>query len=63
MKTKTTTRLLAVLRRFFPSLYKRIYMKRYERNQLLFALHSLRSEQNREVAIRGLEEYLKGFKK
>lgn len=54
---------LRVLRRFFPSLYKRIYMKRYERNQLLFALHSLRSEQNREVAIRGLEEYLKGFKK
>lgn len=52
---------LKVIRRFFPKLYKRIYMRRYERNQLLFTLHSLRSEQNREVAVKGLEEYLKVF--
>lgn len=52
---------LKVIRRFFPKLYKKIYMRRYERNQLLFTLHSLRSEQNREVAIKGIEEYLKVF--
>lgn len=51
-----------IIRRFLPHLYKTIYMKRYERSQLLFSLHSLRSEQNREVAIRGLEEYLKILK-
>ena len=50
---------LKVIRRFFPKWYKRICMERYERNQILFTLHSLRSEQNREVAIRGLEKYLK----
>lgn len=50
-----------IISKFFPKLYRTIYMKRYNRNQLLFTLHSLRSEQNREVAIRGLEEYLKVF--
>ena len=50
---------LKVIRRFFPKWYKRICMERYERNQILFTLHSLRSEQNREIAIRGLEKYLK----
>jgi len=52
---------LKVLRRFFPNLYKKICMTQYERKQLLFTLHSLRSEQNREVAIKGIEEYLKVF--
>ena len=46
-----------ILRRFFPKYYKRIN-KEYERNQLLFTLHSLRSEQNREIAIEGIKEYL-----
>lgn len=52
---------LRVIRRFFPKIYRKLYMKGYERKQLLFTLHSLRSEQNREVAIRGIEEYLKVF--
>lgn len=52
---------LKLLRRFSPKLYKKICMRRYERNQLLFTLHSLRSEQNREVVIKGIEEYLKLF--
>lgn len=52
---------LKAIRLFFPKLYKKICLKRYERRQLLFTLHSLRSEQNREVAIKGIEEYLKIF--
>ena len=50
---------LKVIRRFFPGLYKKICLNGYERRQLLFTLHSLRSEQNREIAIKGIEEYLK----
>ena len=46
-----------IIRRFFPKLYKRIN-KEYERKQLMFTLHSLRSEQNREIAIEGIKGYL-----
>lgn len=52
---------LKAIRHFLPKLYKKMCMKSYERNQLLFTLHSLRSEQNREVAIKGIEEYIKVF--
>ena len=48
-----------IIRRFFPKFYKQITLNGYERNQLLFTLHSLRSEQNREVAIEGIKELLK----
>lgn len=47
-----------ILARFFPKAYKSILFKGYDRKQLLFTLHSLRSEQNREVAIGGLKKYL-----
>lgn len=48
-----------IIRRFFPKLYRRIVIEGYERNQLLFTLHSLRSEQNREIAIEGIKQFLK----
>lgn len=48
-----------ILRRFFPKQYRRINMEAYERDQMLFTLHSLRSEQNREIAIEGIKQYLK----
>ncbi len=51
------------VRRLLPRVYKHIYMTDYKREQLLFTLHSLRSEQNREVAIKGLEVYLRSFGK
>lgn len=36
---------------FFPRVYSRYLLKSYTKKDLLFTLHSLRSEQNREVAI------------
>lgn len=51
------------VRKFLPRIYKHIYMTEYKREQLLLTLHSLRSEQNREVAIKGLEVYLRSFEK
>lgn len=47
-----------VLGRFFPKLRNRYVRKSYTRNQLLFTLHSLRSEQNREIAIEGIKSLL-----
>ena len=48
-----------VVNHFFPKQYKHYIEKSYRREQLLFTLHSLRSEQNREVAIEGIKELLK----
>lgn len=48
-----------VLNRFFPKVFRKILFHGYERKQLLLTLHSLRSEQNREIAINGLIEYLR----
>lgn len=45
--------------RFTPKLYKCLVLRSYWRMQLLFALHTLRSEQNREVAIEGIKQLLK----
>ena len=47
------------LRRLFPNLYRHIVFKGYNKNQRLFILHSLRSEQNREVAIEGIKTSLR----
>ena len=44
---------------FAPIRFKNYILRSYHRRQLLFTLHSLRSEQNREVAITGIEELLK----
>jgi len=45
--------------RLFPKWYQKNVIYSYNRNQLLFTLHSLRSEQNREIAIGGIKELLK----
>lgn len=43
-------------RRFLPKWYKMDYFKKvYDKKQLLFTLHTLRSEQNRETAIEGIK--------
>ena len=47
-----------VLERFFPKCSDRMVQNGYIRRKLLFTLHSLRSEQNREVAIKGIEALL-----
>lgn len=48
-----------IIRKFFPKSYKNyILNKAYDRRDLLFTLHSLRSEQNRETAINGIESLL-----
>ena len=48
-----------IINHFFPKQYKRYILKSYRREQLLFTLHSLRSEQNREIAIDGIKELLR----
>lgn len=45
--------------RLFPKLYKHFLLKyAYNREDILFTLHSLRSEQNRETAVCGMESLL-----
>ena len=56
---KGTLPLQGLMARYFPGIYKKYVMNYYRREQLLFTLHSLRSEQNREVAIEGIKELLK----
>ena len=52
-----------IIRKFFPTLYRRVSLNCYERNQMLFTLHSLRSEQNREIVIEGIKQYLMHYDK
>ena len=40
--------------RFFPKYYKKRLISSYNRSEMLMTLHSLRSEQNREMAMEGL---------
>ena len=47
-----------ILRKFAPQIYRKCLFAGYSRHQMLLSLHALRSEQNREVAIRGMEVYL-----
>lgn len=51
-----------IIRRLFPKCYRQLILKSYKRDQLLFTLHSLRSEQNRETAIEGIKELLKKYR-
>ena len=51
--------LLRITKKFFPLFYKRwLLSKAYTRRNLLFSLHTLRSEQNRETCIGGIERLL-----
>ena len=48
------------MKRFFPKRYKKwLHNEAFKRRDLMFALHTLRSEQNREIAIAGIEDLLK----
>ncbi len=47
-----------VIGHYFPELNKKLLLRSYNRQQLLFTLHSLRSEQNQEVAINGIKVLL-----
>ena len=54
---KSPSKLRLRLKRFFPKAYK-MWLYRYNERDLMFTLHTLRSEQNRETAIVGLEHLL-----
>lgn len=54
---KSPSKNIRRLKRFFPQVYKK-WLFQYQERDLLFALHTLRSEQNRETAAVGLEHFL-----
>lgn len=54
---KSPSKLRLRLRGFFPKSYKK-WLFRYKERDLMFALHTLRSEQNRETAVVGIEHFL-----
>ena len=54
---KSPSRLRLLQKRFFPQAYKK-WLFDYRKRDLMFTLHTLRSEQNRETAIVGLEHLL-----
>ena len=56
---KSPGKMMRFVRRFFPGPYKKwLFHNAFSRRNLLFTLHTLRSEQNRETAIVGLEDLL-----
>ena len=54
---KNPSKLRLKMKKFFPRAYKK-WLYRYTDKNLMFALHTLRSEQNRETAIVGIEHLL-----
>ena len=54
---KSPSRLRLRLARYFPKAYKS-WLYKYNERDLMFAIHTLRSEQNRETALLGLEHFL-----
>ena len=54
---KSPSKLRLRMKRFFPKAYKK-WLYQYNERDLMFALHTLRSEQNRETAIVGIEHLL-----
>lgn len=51
-----------IIRRISPSYFKKwLFTSSYKRRDLMFTLHTLRSEQNRETAIVGIQELLKHY--
>lgn len=56
---KSPGKMMRFVRKFFPGFYKRwLFASAFSRKNLMFTLHTLRSEQNRETAIVGLEKLL-----
>ena len=58
-KGKSHNLFLKVFNILFPHKMKEARINNYSKHQLLFTLHSLRSEQNREVAIEGIKQLMK----
>ena len=54
---KSPSRLRLLQKRYFPKSYKK-WLFEYRKRDLMFTLHTLRSEQNRETAIIGLEHLI-----
>ena len=54
---KSPSRTMMGVARYFPKIYKK-WLYRYNKRDLMFTLHTLRSEQNRETAIIGIEHLL-----
>ena len=54
---KSPSKMMMRLAKYFPKQYKK-WLYRYNERDLMFALHTLRSEQNRETAIIGIEHLL-----
>ena len=54
---KSPSKVMLKFKRFFPAAYKK-WLYKYNERDLMFALHTLRSEQNRETAIVGIEHLL-----
>lgn len=54
---KSPSRFMLRLKKFFPNSYRK-WLYSYTQKNLMFTLHTLRSEQNRETAIVGLEKML-----
>ena len=56
---KSPGKMMRFVRRIFPDFYKKwLFHNAFSRRNLLFTLHTLRSEQNRETAIVGIEALL-----
>lgn len=54
---KSPSKMMLRLAKYFPKQYKK-WLYRYNERDLMFTLHTLRSEQNRETAIIGIEHLL-----
>lgn len=54
---KSPSKMMMRLAKYFPKQYKK-WLYRYHERDLMFTLHTLRSEQNRETAIIGIEHLL-----
>ena len=55
---KSPSKLRLRMKRFFPKAYRK-WLYQYNERDLMFALHTLRSEQNRETAVVGIEHLLR----
>ena len=56
---KSPGKMMRIVRRFFPASFKKwMFANAFSRRNLMFTLHTLRSEQNRETAIVGIETLL-----
>ena len=59
---KSPNKFQRIIRKIYPSFfYKWLYKSAFTKRDLMFALHTLRSEQNRETAIEGIKVLLRNY--